>query len=82
MDNNIIVTNKTTFLELTPKDGYKITNWKGENIEEFTSSTLVICPPTYDINEYYTITAEEDERIEEEQRIMTEKNNNRNDKED
>lgn len=76
--DNIIVRNTNTFQELKPKEGYVITNWDGEDIINFTYSTLVVCPLNYEHN-YYTITNETAEKLETElEQIMIQKEQENN----
>lgn len=56
---NIKVRITDNFQELTPVEGYVITNWDGEDIYSFTYSTTVVCPLNYDISGYYTMTVED-----------------------
>lgn len=56
---NIKVRITDNFQELTPVEGYVITSWVGEDIMEFSYSTIIVCPLDYNISGYYTITVEE-----------------------
>lgn len=56
---NIKVRITDNFQELTPVEGYVITSWDGEDIMEFSYSTIIVCPLDYNISGYYTITVEE-----------------------
>jgi hypothetical protein len=77
MDNiNIRITDK--FKELTPVEGFVITNWNKEDIKEFTYTTLLICPLEYDYSEYYTITVEKANELEKELNEEIEKIMNEN----
>ena len=65
MDNiNVRITDN--FIELTPKEGYCITDWNGENIEEFSATTMIACPNNFDISAYHSILAEDAQKLEEE----------------
>lgn len=52
---------KYNFYHLISEEGMVLTDWDGEDIREYTSSTELYCPLTVDTSKYYEITVEEDE---------------------
>lgn len=49
------------FIVITAEEGYVITDWDGNDILNYTSSTILYCPLNMDISGYYEITEEKDE---------------------
>lgn len=60
---NVNIRETEKFVEITPVEGYVITDWDKEDIMNYNSTTMLIVPKTADYSSYYTITVEEDERI-------------------
>lgn len=60
---NIKIRVTPTFMEITPEDGYVITDWDGVEILDYSSTTMLVTPLEYDYSAYYTITVEEDARL-------------------
>lgn len=75
MDKEFIVTSYEKYTELVANEGYVITNWNKENIEEYTYCTHLVCSNKFDYSAYYTITKEESDRLEAEQIKLIENNN-------
>lgn len=63
---NIQIRETDKFVEITPVEGYVITDWDKEDIMNYNSTTMLIVPKTVDYSSYYTMTVEEDERIRQE----------------
>lgn len=76
--DNINIRMTEAFKELTPVEGFVITNWNKEDIKEFTYTTLLVCPIDYDYSEYYTITVEKANELEKELNEEIEKIMNEN----
>ena len=70
---NITIRETDRFIEITADEGYVITNWDGNGILDYTSTTQMICPLGYDYSGYYTITDEQDAEYIELQRNEIEK---------
>ena len=60
---NIKIRVTPTFMEITPEDGYVITDWDGVEILDYSSTTMLVTPLEYDYSAYYTVTVEEDARL-------------------
>lgn len=63
---NIQIRETDKFVEITPVEGYVITDWDREDIMGYNSTTMLIVPQGTDYSSYYTITVEEDELIRQE----------------
>ena len=60
---NISIRVTDTFMEVTPEEGYVITDWDGAEILDYSSTSMLVMPLNYDYSAYYTITVEEDARL-------------------
>ena len=49
------------FIVITSEEGYVITDYKEDDILNYTSSTILYCPLNMDLSGYYEITEEKDE---------------------
>lgn len=49
------------FIVITAEEGYVITDYKEDDILNYTSSTILYCPLNMDLSGYYEITVEKDE---------------------
>ena len=54
------VVNKKYFYELTPDEGYVLTDWDKNDIIDYSSYKIVVCPLITPIENFYEITVEED----------------------
>lgn len=75
MDKQFTVNIYEKYTELVANEGYVITNWNKENIEEYTYCTHLVCSNQFDYSAYYTITKEESDNLETEQIKLIENNN-------
>ena len=58
------------FFEITPVEGYVITDWDKKDLLDYNSTTMLIIPKDYDYSDYYTVSIEEDERLNKEIEII------------
>ena len=72
---NITIRTTDRFIEITANEGYVMTDWNGNDILNYTSTKVLICPVNYDYGAYYTITDEDDTKYMELQLIEIEKMN-------
>ena len=63
------------FIEIYADNGYVLTNWNKDNILDYTSTKMLVCPLNYDYSGFYTISDEDDAKYMELQRIEIEKIN-------
>lgn len=52
---------------LMPDEGFKLTDWNGENIMDYSSYTMVVAPLNADLAQYYEILDELDKEYQETQ---------------
>jgi hypothetical protein len=57
---NITIRTTDRFIEIVADDGYVMTDWNGDDIMDYTSTKVLICPVNYDYSVYRTITDEQD----------------------
>ena len=57
---NITIRETDRFIEIVADEGYVMTDWNGDDIMDYTSTKVLICPVNYDYGTYYTITDEQD----------------------
>ena len=72
---NITIRKTDRFIEITANEGYVMTDWNGDEILDYTSTTQMICPLGYDYSGYYTITIEQDAEYMKRQMVEIEKMN-------
>ena len=72
---------KYNFKKITPDKGLVLTSWDKKEIKEYSSSTLMYCPMSFDESVLYEISIEEDEQLKEEQRKAYEAEENKRIKE-
>lgn len=70
---NITIRTTDRFIEIVADEGYVMTDWNGDDIMNYTSTKVLICPVNYDYGAYYTITDEQDAEYVEEQIAEIEK---------
>lgn len=76
--DNIKIRETDNFKELTPTDGYVITNWDGKEIINFTYTTVIVAPKEYNLNGYYTIPVDKANELENELNNEIERITNQN----
>ena len=64
---------KYNFNKITCPEGHYITNWNKEDIKEYTASTIMYTPVTFNIDEYYCISEDEHNGYMNRQREILEK---------
>lgn len=57
---NVIVKQGDMFTEITPVEGYVITDWDKEDIMNYNSTTMLVLPNGKTYDEYYTLSVEMD----------------------
>lgn len=57
---NITIRTTDRFIEIVADEGYVMTDWDGNDILDYISTKVLICPVNYDYGAYYTITDEQD----------------------
>lgn len=75
MEHKIIVelNEKYNFNKITCTEGHHITSWnEGDDIKDYTSTTLIFAPVSVDISQFHCISDEEDNRLMELQRVTLE----------
>lgn len=70
---NITIRTTDRFIEITANEGYVMTDWNGDDIMDYTSTKVLICPVNYDYDVYRTITDEQDAEYVEKQIAEIEK---------
>lgn len=53
------VNEKLGYLEVKCKEGHYITNWDKKDILQYNSATVMYCPMSISLDDYYCITEEE-----------------------
>ena len=64
LNEHLSVEYKKNYKVLTADEGYKLTSWNKEDILDYFSARILCSPLDIDFSIYYTITIEEDERLE------------------
>lgn len=70
---NITIRTTDRFIEIVADEGYVMTDWNGDDIMDYTSTKVLICPVNYDYDVYRTITDEQDAEYVEKQIAEIEK---------
>lgn len=65
MNTHLITTvnEKLGFLEVKCKEGHYITNWDKKDVVQYNSATVMYCPMSISLDDYYCVTDEENERL-------------------
>jgi hypothetical protein len=69
MNDHLIVeiNEKLNFKKVTCKEGHYITDWDREDILKYTSSKIMYCPININLDVFYCVTDEENDRLMDEQ---------------